>query len=346
VPEVSDSSTSATSSSTAATSVKTFTASKSGAFDDSATWEGGIVPSSECFIIIPSNIVVSFADASLELNVRTLTIYGSFEITTEDDAGFTFKFVVNMIIRGGGSLKDSTAKKRIYCLAGSLFTFLDKATFTGSESEVFVYKTLPASSSVGESFKLGSSLSGPFTAGVSLGGTVRKFPSVMCIVADSGSFTKDSSWLGGIAPSVSFCSDVGSCGLFIPPGLSLDTDSLNGQLDIDFNLVTVSLGASFKLGSPKSTRGFRFRKALKLVIYGEIDYKADVSAGIFIPFKSQFNCYPGSSITAESSITLKIVNPLNDETVGPGVPLAVGISGAFFVDVSETGSPSISTVGR
>ena len=73
--------------------------------------------------------------------------------------------------------------------------------------------------------------------------------SVMCLVRQSGEFNVGLTWLGGVAPTVDFCGGAGGCDLFIPTGFSLSTVSLNGVLNIRFNVIVVKEGATFELGA-------------------------------------------------------------------------------------------------
>ena len=67
----------------------TYTAVQSGAFDNIATW-GGVVPTGICYIVIPSGFTVTFTGSVLSVNVITLTIDGTFQVTSTGGVGFAF----------------------------------------------------------------------------------------------------------------------------------------------------------------------------------------------------------------------------------------------------------------
>jgi hypothetical protein len=250
---------------------------------------------------------------------------------------------MNFLIGSGGSLVDQIENHRMYCLGGTVFTFTEGSSFTGSDTLVFVYTSLPAAGSAGGSFSLGSTLNGPYTYGILVDGSIQSFSSVMCIVAASGGFNDPNSWLGGVIPSITFCAGVGGCGLYIPTGIRFTTGALNGRLEIQFILITVSVGASFQLGDGDLEGSFRFVFSVVFAIYGEINILSKGRGGILLPFSSQFNCYPGSSVAAASDIVLEIYNPIDGQTVGDAIPVAVGVTEGFFVDVTESGEPVITT---
>ena len=60
----------------------------------------------------------------------------------------------------------------------------------------------------------------------------RKFKSVMCLGRRSGSFSANTTWLGGVAPTTDFCGSVGGCDLYLPSGLTITTEALSGELSI------------------------------------------------------------------------------------------------------------------
>src|ERR1700678_827847 len=87
----------------------TFTAVKTGALNASTTWLNGQIPSGQCSIIIQSGVIVTFTGEILAINVQTLTIAGSFVITSSaSGGGFTFQFPINIIVQAGGAFYDHT----------------------------------------------------------------------------------------------------------------------------------------------------------------------------------------------------------------------------------------------
>jgi len=320
-----------------------FTASQSGSFTDAATWVGGIVPSGKCTVTIPTGISITFTGEILDIEITTLTIQGSFIISST--AAFTFQFLINIIIEGSGTLEDQTTEHKLYFLSGSLCTFFGSAKFTGSSTIVYQYTSLPASDSLGASFAFGSSLTGPFTFAILISGEIQTFESVTCIAGTSGSFTEVSTWIGGIVPTVDFCASVGGCGLYIPSGCSLSTASLNGELKINFRKITVSSGGTFELGTSGLSIGFRFLFIFRFDIIGTLSFSAS-SGNIFLPFGCAFNFFSGAKF--QSSFTLQI--RIFSLSVGGEGSLLTSIdsafTGPFTVSISETGEITETSDGR
>ena len=166
----------------------------------------------------------------------------------------------------------------------------------------------------------------------------------MCLARRTGSFTQGSSWLGLTAPTVDFCASVGGCDLYIPSGVTLNTESLNGVLNIQFNVITVTSGGIFQLGTTGVAGGFSFFYQFIFIIYGQLGYVSSDNTGIRIPFGSSFNLFSGASISTTVSISLLVYNPTTNAIVGSGVSLQNGVSQGLFVEVSSTGVIKQNTV--
>ena len=199
---------------------------------------------------------------------------------------------------------------------------------------------------MGASVSLGSRVTGPFTAGISVDGTARRFRSVMCLARRSGSFRTPSTWLGGVAPTVDFCSGAGGCDLFLPDGFTLSTESLNGQLDIQFNVINIAAGGTFQLGTAGSSAGFRFKFKATLNIYGVLADVTGSTGGILLPFGSNFNLFASARFTSGVATTLRVFDPATGSPVGSGLSLSAALSIPFFAAVSSTGEVETSTASK
>ena len=265
-------------------------------------------------------------------------------IISTGNIGFTFSFTVNIIIHDGGLLQVSTGGNIIYCRPDSVFTFLPGSSFIGSSTQLSVYTGASPSAGIGSTFNLGSGFTGPFTIAILVDGNIRTFRSMTCVVRQSGSFAVSATWLGGIAPTIEFCALVGGCDLYIPQGFTLSTASLNGQLNIRFNLITVSFGAFFELGSPGFGSGFRFMFSFTFEIYGTLTYVPSDNAGILIPFGCQFNFYDGAIFFTTVTINVSTYDPNTLLTIGSVISLTNGYSQAVFVQISDTGVTNINSI--
>ena len=248
------------------------------------------------------------------MNVRTLTIAGTFKIVSTGGIGFGFNFPANVVVQNGGKLQDQTDTNRIYIRKDSILTFLPGSSFSGTNTKLYTFggSISEATSSSTASASFGSTIKVPFTLTVSPDGTTRRFRSVMCLARQSGGFRDSATWLGGVAPTLDFCASAGGCDIYIPPGITLSTDSLDGELDIQFNQITVSSGAIFQLGKAGLTKGFRFKLATTLQIFGTLQDVTGGTGGILVPVKSSLNVFFGARFTSSLSTFLRVF----DSTTG------------------------------
>ena len=321
----------------------TFTAKQSGAFDDAATWSTGAVPSGKCSIDIPAGFTVTFTGTLLEVEVTTLTLSGTFTIVSTGGVGFGFSSAINIMVKGGGSLRDQTDNNRLYVRSDSVFTFLAGASFTGTETQVFTFTGSAPGDGVGNSVTFGSSIAGPFTFGVLVDGTAQRFNSIMCLARRSGSFTTASTWLGGVAPTVDFCGGAGGCDLSLPNDFTLSTESLNGELNIQFNVIDIAASATFQLGTAGSPGGFRFKFKTTLNANGAIEDATGGTGGILVPFGSNFNLFGTARFVSSVATFLRVFDPTTGATLGDGLSLSASLSIPFFVGVSSGGEIATST---
>ena len=330
----------------ASETVVIFTAKQSGAFTDVSTWSNGAAPSGKCSIVIPSGFTVTFTGSLLDITVTTLTISGTFSIVSTGGIGFGFSSGINILVKGGGSLRDQTDNNRLYVRADTVFTFLSGASFTGTNTQVFTFTGSAPGEGAGTSVTFGSSITGPFTFGVLVDGTAQRFNSVMCLARRSGSFTTASTWLGGVAPTVDFCGGAGGCDLSLPNDFTLSTESLNGELNIQFNVINIAASATFQLGTAGSAAGFRFKFKTTLNANGTIEDATGGTGGILVPFGSNFNLF-GSARFVSSVVTfLRVFDPTTGSTVGDGLSLSASLSIPFFVGVSSSGAVATSTSSK
>jgi len=333
---------SAEASDTTQSSGGTYTVVKTGLFSSVDTWDRGQLPTGICSIIIPVGFTLTFSGAILDIQIETLTIQGSFSISSTTD--FTFQYAINIIIENGGVFQDLTTNHRLFFFAGSLCIFYSQASFVGSGTVIFAFTALPASDNLGASFVLGDSFTGAFTFGILLSGELQHFDTVTFIVGISGSFTDDETWLGGFAPTKDLCDLQGGCGLYIPSGCSLLTASLSGQLDINFDSVTVASGGTFELGALDWTGGFRFMFECIFNVYGTLDFLPTSGGNIYLPFGCGFNFYTDASF--ESSVTINLMT--FDASLGAVegtlmTSLSSDFSGPYYAAVSTDGTVETDT---
>ena len=149
-----------------------------------------------------------------------------------------------------------------------------------------------------------------------------------------------------MAPTTDFCGSVGGCDLYLPSGFTITTESLSGELNIQFNVVTIVSGAKFQLGASGLTAGFRFKFPVTLNGYGTIEDVTGGTGGIFIPLKSNFNFFAGGQFSSTVATFLRVFDTTTGLTVGDGLSLSASLSGPFFVGVSSDGEVSTSTTSN
>ena len=201
----------------------------------------------------------------------------------------------------------------------------------------WTYTTLPASGSQGVSYTIGSSLQGPFTFGVLFDGTIQTFAQVTFIVGITGDFSASGTWLGGVIPTPSFCDEVGGCGLYISSGCTLSTVSLNGQCNINFNVITVVSGATFQLGSVGFVGGFRFLFPFTFNIHGTLNFLPTSGGSIYLPFGCGFNFFGGAKFTSSRAISIRTYNILIGGEGTFVITIDSTFVGPYYVSISITG---------
>jgi len=317
-----------------------FTVIASGVFTNPAIWSVGVVPTGICSIVIPTGFKVTFSDNVISAQVTTLTIGGTLVLTSV--GGLAFQYAVNIIVQSGGTFQDSTGLGFLYFAYGSVFTLYPGAIFYGSSTEVFTYTSLPASDSVGESFTFGSYRGGPFTFAVLSTGSIQEFSYVTFVAGTTGEFSVESTWLGGLVPSVDLCSSVGGCGLFVASGCSLSTSSFNGQLNINFQSITVDADATLQLGTSGSSAGFSFAFAFTFSISGKLQF-VSTSGSVLLPFGSIFNFLSSASFISTNSFEIRIYNGIAGNTGSLLITASASFIGPYYAQISVSGGITTDT---
>ncbi|CAF5072160.1 unnamed protein product, partial [Rotaria sp. Silwood1] len=188
-----------------------------------------------------------------------------------------------------------------------------------------------------------TSASGPFSTSFVPGGGIESYASGTAIAINSGDFTAAGTFLGGFAPSADICS--GGCGIEVISGVTLSTAGLNGALNFDITSITVATGATFQLGTPGASTGFKVSSAVTLSISGHMSF---VGSGGYIrlPPGSDFNITAGGAFSSAISVSIEIFDLLTGLAIGPLQTLGTLISGGTFtLSVSASGSATTAGTG-
>jgi hypothetical protein len=254
---------------------------------------------------------------------------------------FQFNYAINIAVHSGGVVQDSTSTKCFRLPGDSLVTSYSGGSFCSAGTVVQTY----SSAGLGSSITVPSA-SGPFTCGVLPSGNVVSFPRVTFIVVQSGGFTSGSTYLGGVPPSTDACSD--GCGVDVPPGVTLSTADLDGELDLNIVQIDVSVGAFLELGTGGSSKGFRFKFPVQVNVLGSLSFVCS-GGGIYIPsgngITSSINFFGGSSFTSVVVTFIQVVDLVTGVSIGTALTLQTTFIGPYFITISVTGTISISVIG-
>ena len=321
-----------------------FVAVQSGEFTDSSTWKDGVVPYGNSTVIIPPGISVTLTKALVDLYVEAFEINGTLTLGSSSNDSIRFTYPVNLIVYPEGTLIDNTGGHIFDLAKGSIVTVYPGGTFTG-DGTVINSDSSKRSLSRNKRRLLLPSGRGPRTCGVLPNGQQQSFEKVTSMVCGSSEFSSRSTWLGGRAPTRAGCALAGGAGLSISAGFSLSTASLNGQLDMNFNLISIEASARFQMGTFGSSFGFRFQFRLQLQCYGVLSDATGGTGGIYIPAGSALNFFPGGSFFSLVATSLIIYDPLTGAIL-TRFALSVSFSGPFYITISLSGTISTSTTGK
>ena len=240
----------------------------------------------------------------------------------------------------GGKLQDQTSGGQIYTRTNSVLRVHPGGSCGGSaNTQIVSFTSLPAASSSGNTLTLGASVSGPFTCGVISGSSIVSFQKVTYIASQSGDFLTTTTWLGGIIPTFDVCFLVGNCGMYIASGCALSTASLNNQLTINFNVITVASGATIQLGTSGISGGFTFNFAVAITIQSGGSCQDQTSSHqIYFPINSVSTFYSGAIFVGVNTVIQTYTSLPATGSLGVSYTIGSSISGALTIGVISTTS--------
>ncbi len=327
------------------TTLGEFVTEQSGNFTDESTWQDKVVPYGDCNVTIASGTTVTLDKSVVDVNMKNIDVYGTLILGSSKTDDITFRYAPNIIVHGDGTIVDQTNKKLINLPELSLLTIYPNGSFEGDNTVVATTSKSRSASTEGRRITFGSKFRGPKTCGILPGGEVQSFPKVTYMVSKSGSCTHGKSYCGGKPPTRSICAFVGGCGLSISSGFTLETAALNGELNINFDLITVAVGATFALGTSGSSAGFKFGFKFQFNCFGTLADVTGGTGGIFLPVGTAFNMFGGAIFTSLVATSIKTYIP-GTTTILSSMSISASFSGPFFVAVSTSGSISTSTTGE
>jgi hypothetical protein len=325
-----------------ATSSFTFVAVRSGQFNDPSVWSNGIVPYGEFSLTIPVGIRVTLARSTFELRMKACEIFGSLALGSGSST-FRFDYPPNLIVRANATLEDLTSRQQLLFPLGSLVTLHPNSLLRNQQTLAQTYSRTDSVIQLGKTKTL--PLSGPFTFSTLPTGELVSFNKITYIAIQSGNFTSASTYLGGTAPTASLCQLVGSCGIVVPADVVLSTDDLQDELNINVDTIDIISGGVVRLGTTKSTRGFRFRYPVALNVLGQLSLISS-EGSIYIPRSSSMNFFTGGIFHSVSPTSVQVFDPLSDFNFGSASSLGVSLTGPLFFTVAANGVISIDVLGE
>ncbi|CAF1167277.1 unnamed protein product [Rotaria sordida] len=298
------------------------TANQSGDFNSLNTWTNNIRPQDNSTVIIPANITVYISDESyLNMNIQSLRIYGKLQIGSPNisslTSSFRFSYSINIMIFDGGLLEDLTSNHTWFILPNSIISIYRNASFYSLQSTKII--------SNNSNQILNSTINGPYTLTVDLQGRIQNYLSITFVSYQSGEFTLNSVWIGGLSPTFDRCSPTsGGCILFIPAGIKLTR--YNNQSTI--NAFDVHISGIFEISSWDI---YLFHYPIRFLIY---------NGGIFQDASQKgLHFYINSSIVVDTG-GLFITRPSN--TISSYIDRNVIISSLKLYRTNITGPYQIS----
>lgn len=288
-------------------------------------------------MVVSEGVDVSVERSNFDLNMTDCDIRGSMVLNPKDGDSLTILNPTNMIVHSNGTLIDGTPSKTIKIPIGNLITVYPGGSFSGTNTKFSVTN--------GSESTVISSTSGPFTIGVLNDGKIEKRDLVTFMLKKSGDIGNESIFIGNKAIKSSVCSSVGGCGLSIATNLSLTTESLGGLLNIKVNRIDVASGCTFRMGSTRSSSGFRFQYRVEINVAGILSDETDGSGGIQLTAGSIIRILSGASLTIVSNSSIKATDENTGNIIGKPFPILKSIKGPFFLWILENGDIITNSTG-
>lgn len=311
-----------------------FVAVQSGPFTNASTWANGTIPYGNCSIIIPAGITVTLARPIFELRMRQCDIFGTL-IVGGSNNNFRFNYPSAVTVHRGGNLLDASINKKILIPSNSLFMVYPGGSVGSSGTNLQIYtRNGNDVQSLGSTTTLPSS--GPHTCGILRSGSIIAESKVLFIAVGSGSILRGSTFLGGVGPSAALCEAAGGCGLNIQSGATVQTDELDDDFNINFDVINVVSGGIFSVGKPGSSRGIKFKHMFRLICAGTFNF---VGAGgsILLPAGSHWNFAAGGAFRAAIAILMQIFNGASGLVLS-STSLGFSFFGPIIYEISLNGT--------
>ncbi|CAF3132793.1 unnamed protein product [Rotaria socialis] len=305
------------------------------------------MPTNGSTVIIPHNVTVSISSQTgLTINIISMRVYGTLQIGSSINSSlttFTFQYPVNIMIFKGGVLRDLTQNHRWFVLSNTIITIYNGGSFISSQPTTLISNTNNSTAT------FNSSISGPYTITVDLQGKIQKYSSITFAPSESGDFGLNSTWLGGLAPTVDRCSpDDGGCNLIIPTNFNITRE--NNQSTI--NGVNVYIYGLFEISSWAS---YLFLYPMHFFVYNGGVFQDSTINGFYFRINTSINIYAGGLfVTHSPSYIISYIEKnttisqivLNDSKIYGPYTIVIDNNGIIDNNGSSSLSTSITTTSR
>lgn len=277
---------------------ETITAIQSGDFYLSSTWNNTIMPRNGSTVIIPCNVTVYIGNqSSLTINIQSIRVFGILQIGSPTNSSlttFTFQYPTNIMIFKGGILQDLTTTHVWTVTTNTIITIYNGSSFNSLQN-------LKLNSNFNNSTEtFNSSINGPYTITIDLQGKIQNYSCkkkrekkkksyfYLCLAITfapcvSGDFGLNSTWLGGLAPTIDRCSpNDGGCNMIIPQNFNITRT--NNQSTI--NGVNIYVYGLFEISSWAT---YSFLYPIHFFIYNGGIFKDSTVNGFFLNINTSFD---------------------------------------------------------
>ena len=125
---------------------------------------------------------------------------------------------------------------------------------------------------------------------------------IKLLVQESGDFSSEETWCGGLIPVPSMCTFNGGCDLIIPPSLTLSITGIDDKLSLPITRWIID--GDLNLGSLDLQTGFYFSVSCVVIVNNGgslVDLSTGSGSGIYFPENSQLIIYPTGILEGQSS---------------------------------------------
>ena len=320
-----------------------FTAIRSGEFNATSTWLGGIIPYGNGTVTISRNVQVTLERPMIELRIAAWYLYGVLIVGSQTLDSFTFRTVTNVVVYPGGGLIDRTSRGLIYVEVGTLLTKYPGGFIAGNGTSIVPAGGSQRSLSSSARQVIVSQQTTSLTVGVLRQDVIETYTEVTSIAYRSGSFGDASTWAGNALPPRDMCALSNTCGMSVSLSCALTTNGLDNVMSNPFSTLRIAASASIQLGVPGFATGFRFSASISMNCFGSTTHVASGDGCLYVVTSTSLNFFPGAIFQSTATSYLCVYNPLSGALIGERYLLPSFFRGPLYFSVRVDGYIAMST---